>query len=183
MKHRPIQFFKNGEVQWDGWSGMIPCCYWAHLVLLPVEPALALALSTMESWIPSSFAEKITKTPFFPAGSLCPPMPLRPSTEQKMQVLVGRNAPKDAYKGKQNLHPCRKLHLLLSAVFLGDLVGWGSYKDRWIFFCCALLIPCCSQLIHGHINLPCYSWDVQSCWSALDKKLPITGIEFGIKIC
>lgn len=40
--------------------------HWAHLILLPVEPASALTLSTVESRIPSSFAEKNYQAPFFP---------------------------------------------------------------------------------------------------------------------
>lgn len=44
------------------------------------------------------------------------------------------------------------------------------------FVCYALLIPCYSHLNHGHINLPYYSRDSQSCENNLDKKLPITGI-------
>lgn len=71
MKHKHVQHFKAGEVQWDGWSWILPCCLWACLILLLVELPLALAPSTVERWIPSSSAEKEYQNPFFsPAESL-----------------------------------------------------------------------------------------------------------------
>lgn len=136
MKHKHEQHFKAGEVQWDGWSWILPCCLWTCLILLLVELPLALAPSTVERWIPSSSAEKEYPNPFFSPCRIpwCPPTRHRPSSEQKAQVTVGRKASREAFRGNQTSHWFRKWHPQLSPVFWGDLVGWESCKNRWILF-------------------------------------------------